>query len=275
MPFGGDDAESFYDEGLTASLRGDLSYAAKCFQRAIELDRTMTAAWHQLARCHLRVGQTDSAATILNRVLQENPQLAAPRVDLGHAMLGLGRHDEARRQFAQVLEADPQNARAKLGLGQLCFNEGDWPGAVAHAQEAVAGGESGYAAWFLLGRAAKLAGSTELSQDALAKAKAVIEKAFESDEHQLEGRFLQGEVAFTQEQFATALEHYRAAQDRADRGKIYAAFNETFTLVDILVKQALCYQRLGKTEFAIQASEHALKIDPNHELAKSLANLET
>ncbi len=44
MAFGGDDAESYYDEGLTASMRGDLVRAVQNFEKTIHLYNTMAAA---------------------------------------------------------------------------------------------------------------------------------------------------------------------------------------------------------------------------------------
>ena len=54
--FGGDNAESYYDDGLTASMKGDLERAITCFEKAIHLDRSLAAAYHQIAKCYLRLG---------------------------------------------------------------------------------------------------------------------------------------------------------------------------------------------------------------------------
>ena len=41
MAFGGENAESYYDEGLTALMKGDVAHAEEYFTRAIQMDRTL------------------------------------------------------------------------------------------------------------------------------------------------------------------------------------------------------------------------------------------
>ena len=57
MPFGGESAESYYDEGITASMRGDLQRAAECFETAVRKDSTMASAYQQLGRVYSRLGR--------------------------------------------------------------------------------------------------------------------------------------------------------------------------------------------------------------------------
>lgn len=272
MTFGGDNAESYYDEGLTASMKGDVPGAIQFFEKALKLDHSFTAARHQLGRCYLRMGDSQRAAEILTHVVKNKPTQAAPRIDLGGALLSIGFTPQARDQFEQVLVLDPANTRAHIGLAHVCFSEGRWPAAMAEAQIALHGGAS-FAALFILGRAAKLAGNFALSQSSLEEAAALLEKSSDLSPNQPEGYYLRGEVSFAQEQFSTALEHYRAAENRSDANKAYAAYGENFTLLDILAKQALCFQRLGKPERARELGERIVKADPNHKLGQALSNL--
>ncbi|HNT87522.1 MAG TPA: tetratricopeptide repeat protein, partial [Candidatus Hydrogenedentes bacterium] len=61
MAFGGESAESYYDEGLTAAMKGDVEQAIALFKQAVQLDSSFLAAFHQLARCYLRTGQSEKA----------------------------------------------------------------------------------------------------------------------------------------------------------------------------------------------------------------------
>jgi len=88
-----------------------------------------------------------------------------------------------------------------------------------------------------------------------------------------EGHYLRGEVCFAQSRFGSALAHYRAAQDRAEPKRHYAAFGESFTQLDVLVKRGLCHQRLGDAEAAAEIGRQVLAADPEHALGAALSKL--
>ena len=273
MTFGGDNAESYYDEGLTASMKGDVTRAVQYFQKAIQLDRSFISAYHQLGRCFARLGDAPQAADILGKVVGLKPNQIPPRLDLGAVHLSLGQTQRAREQYDQVIAVDPRNGRAHVGLAHVLFAEGQWPAAMAEAQIALNSGGSNFAALFILGRAAKLAGNTELSQRSLQDAAALIDKGGDHNPNQPESYYLRGEVSFAQDQFSTALEHYAAAEQRTDSQKAYTAYGENFSMIDILAKQALCLQRLSKSERARELGERILQLDPNHKLGQALRAL--
>jgi len=273
MAFGGENPESYYDEGLTLAMKGDVHRAVQYFERAIHMDNTMTAAYHQLAKCYQRIGDYGKAVQLLQRVVQAKPRAAAARLDLGHALLKDGDADRARQAFQSILSEKPDNARAKLGLAEVQFFEGNWPGAVALAQEALEAGAGGFATIYLLGRAARLAGNKVLSDTSLERADKLAEKSIDSNPQSPEGYFLRGQVHFAKENFGEALEFYRKAEDTAEPDKIYTAYGENFADADIICKQGLCFQRLGQDERARERGEAVLKIDPEHKLALALTKL--
>lgn len=277
MPFSGENAESYYDEGLTAAMKGDVVHAAQCFTKAIELDPGLLSAYHQLGRCHLRAAQApghlERAGEILQAVVKKKPEHVPARLDLGMAMLRLGNNAEARKQFMQVLAAQPANARAHLGLAQICFHEGNWDNAVTLAHAACAQSGARFSALFLLGRAAKMAGNAVLTQESLKEADDLITRSVELGPSGPEGYYLRGEVAFVQDHFAQALEHYGAALDRCDPHKYYTAFGESFTRLDILVKSGLCCQHLENVKGAHEIAEQILALDANHKLGQILREL--
>ena len=69
MAFGGESAESYYDEGLTASMKGDMAHAIGYFRKAIQLDRGFLAAQHQLGRALTRIGRNEDAVGLLREVV--------------------------------------------------------------------------------------------------------------------------------------------------------------------------------------------------------------
>ncbi len=273
MPFGGETAEGYYDEGLTATMKGDLAGAVRSLEKAVELDKNFMAAYHQLAKCYVRMGQNERAAEILQRLLVEKPDNITARVDLGFAFLGLGRTDEGKRHFDQVVAMDPSHGRGRLGLAYVRFNQGNWKGAMNEAQQALTHSGPNLAALFIHGQAAKLAGEPALSEDSLEEADALLAKSIELNPTQPEGYYLRGEVNFSREHFSTALEHYQGAEERARPGRAYFAYGERYTMLEILAKQALCYQRLGKIDRARELGERIMGTDPNHRLGRALKEL--
>jgi len=276
MAFGGENAESYYDDGLTASKKGELQKAIECFERAIRLDSSYAVAYHQLGKCYMRLGQSQRAVDILTQVIRKRPNLGPARLDLGIALLAAGNTRTARKEFEQLYSLDPSNTRALLGLAQCSFNEGDWTTALIQARNALSGGGSNFSALYLAGRAAKLAGDEVTAQECLTSAERVLQKSIEIQPDQPESHFLRGEVCFVRNELASALEHYRAADDRTDGktpDKVYTAFGENFTQLDIWAKLGLCYQRLGKLERACEMGKRILARDANHKLGQALSEL--
>jgi tetratricopeptide (TPR) repeat protein len=270
MAFGGEDAESYYDEGLTASMKGEIARAVECLKKALEMDPSMVVAEQQLAKCYGRLGHQQHAVAMLKKVVAHRPKQLAARSDLGYALLGMNLHDEAQQQFRAILDIAPNNARAHLGLGHTCFHQGNWAGAVQEAQFALNEGGPNFAVLYLLGRAARLTEDFLLGKSSLEQADKLLEKLQESSPNQPESPYLRGEVAFTMEQYASALEHYRKAEEYAENGKLYSAYGENFSPADILAKQGLCLQRLGKDDRARELGERVLKLDPNHRVGQAL-----
>lgn len=274
MAFGGNTPESYYDEGLTASMKGDVEQAVSFFKQAVQLDNSFLPAFHQLARCYIRIGQAGKAADLLRQVLVLKPKQVPPRVDLGFALLDLGHGGEARKHFMDALAMKPNEARAHLGLARCSFDEGQWEAAVELAREALTAGGANFSVLFLLGRAARLAGMLEDAAEALNRADALLEKSIETNPEAPEGYYLRGEVHFSREDFSRALEFYRSAEDRSGPGKRYSAYGENFTRLDVLAKRGLCLQRLGRIENARELGRQIVAADSGHRLGQALSGLE-
>ncbi len=270
MAFGGDTAESFYDEGLTAGMKGDMATAIHFLEKAVRLDRSFLAARHQLGKAYARVGRGEEAVGLLGEVVARKPDNIVARLDLGSALLGVGKLQEAREQFNAVIGAEPESPRGYLGLAQTFFEESHWAAALSQAQLALNFGGQGFQVLFLIGRAAKLSGNAELAKESLGQAEKLLEQSIELSPDQPEGYFFQGEVSFVRDQFPTALDHYRAAEARTDAKRVYSAFGESFSLVDVLARQGVCYQRLGQVRRAAEVADRILAMDPTHKLALSL-----
>mgnify|MGYP006283303815 CR=1 FL=1 len=271
MAFGGENAESYHDEGLTAAMRGDLEKAVTCFERAIELDRSFFGAYHQLGKCFLRMGEPRRALDLLKQVVAVKPNLVHARVDLAYAALELGKVARARELFAEVVAHQPENARARLGEAHCEFHEGRWTEATNKAKAALDLGGANFGVLYLLGRAANLSGDAQLAAESMVRAEKIIEQLVESNPNQPEGYFLRGELLFAQERFGEALDAYRSAEDRAENHRHYTSFGEHFTRLDMLAKRGLCLQHVGRGDAAREVGEQILRIDGEHRIGRLLA----
>lgn len=274
MPFGGESAESYYDEGITASMRGDLKRAAECFEIAIRKDSSMASAYQQLGRVYSRVGRHREAVKLLQQVVDKRPDNVIPLIDLGNALLGAGKVAQARQAFDRAFAIDPQNAKAVLGLAQADYDQGEWAAAMQHAQHAMTVGGATFPVVWLLGRAAQLSGQMDEANRAFQRADQLMEKYIESTADKPEGYFLRGEVAFFQKQYTKALDYFKAAQEHADDTKSYLAYGEPFTKADILAKAGLCLQSMDELEQARAMGRRVLKLNPDHKIGQSLRAIE-
>jgi protein O-GlcNAc transferase len=272
MAFGGDNAESYYDEGVTALMKGDVAQAVTFFQRAIQLDRTHYAAYHQLGKCYLRQGQTQQAVETFHFVIRNKPNLIPPRLDLGFALLDQGKVDAAEPIFEEISRIKPDNGRASLGLAQCAFQKGKWDAVILFAQAAAELGGAHFNAFLLLGRAATFAGRYDVAKTALDRANALIVKHIEANPEQPEGHYLRGEVQFVLQEFSKAAECYESAAANAVPGRRYTAYDAHFTILDILGKQGVCLQHMGRLDSARFIGQRMLEIDPNSATGAMLMN---
>jgi len=88
-----------------------------------------------------------------------------------------------------------------------------------------------------------------------------------------EGYYLRAEVGFVEGESAKALDDYRSAESRIEPGRNYAAFGDTFGIVDVIAKQGLCLQRLGRTDEARKIGERIAELAPDHKIGLALRNL--
>lgn len=274
MVFGGETAESYYDEGVTASMKGDVPRAVQHFEKALQLDPYYVACHHQLGRCMVRLGELRQAVECFYRVIKAKPNQIPPRLDLGFALLEGGNTKRAAEAFDQVSAMKPDNARAMLGLGSCAFADGEWGRALAMATQAITMGGANFAALYLQARAARLAGRPDVAMEAFTRADALLEKLIESNPDLPEPYYLRGELEFSRENFVPALDAYQAAESRMADGIHYYSYGEHFELIDLLEKRGMCLLRLERRADAQAIGQEVLEHKPKSRIGRLLAGNE-
>lgn len=262
--FGGENAESYYDEGLTAAVKGDLQRAVEFFEKAIRTDSKMATAYHQLGKCYSRMGQHKRAIAFLSQVVDKRPDLISAQIDLGHALNGIGQYPAAQRQFQAALGVEPGNAKAMLGLAETEALQNHWPEALQLAQSAQLVGGNTFPVLFMIGEAASQSGNGELAIKTLQKADKLLEKYIETNPSKPEGHYLRGKVAAITANYPAALQHFREAERYADPSRSFLAYGESFALADILGWQVSCLEALGRKDNTKDLLTRIAGLNPNH-----------
>ncbi len=272
MPFGGEDAESYFDEGLTAAMKGELAQAAALLAKATQLDPNLHAAYYQLGRCHYRMGNAEQAVGALGRAVERMPNMASARVDLGYALLQLNQVAGARKCFSELADKSPGDTRALLGLGACAYAAGEWDTALKFAESVILqeGGDR-FEALFLAGRAAFMLKMRDVMLDRLYTADALLDKFIENSPAQPEGYYLRGQIYYLTGEHAKSLAAFQAAEAAAQPDRHYTAYHEHFGLVDIIAGEGWCHKRLDNPEAARSAGRRILELKPESKRGRRLA----
>jgi tetratricopeptide (TPR) repeat protein len=270
MVFGGETADSYYDEGVTASMKGDVALAVQHFEKALQLDPYHVSSCHQLGKCKVRQGELQLAVEYFYRTIKARPNPIAPRIDLASALLEGGNIPKAEDLFNEVVAKKPENTKALLGLAGCAFQKGEWDNAYILAKQVMDLGGGGFAALYLLGRSARLAGFLDVAAESFETADKLLEKSIESDPDQPEGYFLRGELSFARENFPAALDSFQAAESRLTADTHYYSYGEHFDSIAILAKRGMCLYRLERLAEAKELGSQILERQPGNKIARFL-----
>ncbi|HPU97394.1 MAG TPA: tetratricopeptide repeat protein [Candidatus Hydrogenedentes bacterium] len=271
MLFGGETAESYYDEGLTSLSRGNVEQAATYFRKALELDAGLGGAWHQLGRCYYRLGRAAEAIDAFRRAQELNVRHTP--LDLGYALLLQGAVDRAAACFSQMLEVESVRPRAMVGLARCALKNGQFDHAFEMAsQAAVALRADQLEAEWVAGQAAARIKLRDAARERLERADRQIDKLIEVAGDRPDAYFLRGMIYYFLEEYLKALESgFQPAEQRCRPDVHYCVAHEHFALVDILAWQGWCWRALDHGEKARELGRRILKLKPDSQRGRVLA----
>jgi tetratricopeptide (TPR) repeat protein len=111
------------EEGIDLFRRGDTQGAASRFRRAIEMVPTYAYSWTNLAACHIRWQQFDSALACLKIADGNNPYNPTTYLNFGEAYMLSGDSEEAEWYFRETIRLDPGNYLARGDLIRLFHSQ--------------------------------------------------------------------------------------------------------------------------------------------------------
>ena len=106
-----DRGEGLVDMAHVAMLASDFKHAEENLREALEIDRTFTAAYVNLADLYRTQQKDDEAESILVDGLKNAADRAAVEFALGLTLVRLGRHSEAMLHLRRAYEARPETIR--------------------------------------------------------------------------------------------------------------------------------------------------------------------
>ena len=98
------------------SERGEFESAAREYERALDLDRRLPAAWYNYGNDLLRQGQARHAIRCFSRSLRLYPTDVWAFNNRGLAYTKLGKKEKARPDFESALRLDPAFEQARKNL---------------------------------------------------------------------------------------------------------------------------------------------------------------
>jgi len=146
-------ADSLLRQGETLLVRGDAEGAARCFERAREIDPESALAHDALGRALLALDRIDAAWECFHEAVAIDPDMAEAHNNLGVAFRERGRRDEAEACFRQALALKPGSATASVNLGDALKAQGRLADAIACFRSAVETDPGMADGWLQLGGA--------------------------------------------------------------------------------------------------------------------------
>jgi Flp pilus assembly protein TadD len=141
------DAKAQARYGSALAEGGTAQIGILYLRRAVALDPTLTAAWHNLGLAAEREGWLDVAADAFTRVVKAKPEHAGEWVKLGYVLSALGRYDEAGRAFRHASALQPQSSEPLVAQASSYYAAFQHDRALAALNQATVVNPRSAAAW--------------------------------------------------------------------------------------------------------------------------------
>lgn len=263
-----------YDEGLTAYMRGGFAEAITIFGRVVEEHPTSAAAYHQMGRCHMKLGDLGDAIKSLETAVRIGPDRIAARLDLGLLYLVADDVSKAKAQYLRALSRSESNVKAMTGLGIVHFLEGDHGKAISQFQEACELNPSNLACHYYLAKIHRALKNPAGTRTEALKAAAICQDLIRMRSEQPEGYFFLAEAYILQEETRVALQNYLIAKDFSPEDAMhFFAFGLHYAREDNYLGIARCYEKMEEKGYARYFGQLTLQINSDNKEAERFASL--
>jgi tetratricopeptide (TPR) repeat protein len=231
---------------------GQWAQAVDEYEQAMQAGRNDPELYLNLGQAYTQLDRSDDAIKTLEEAVRQHPRNSAVHVQLAQAYLDAGRTVPAIQMLQRAYQLTPDDEALGLQLAKTCF----YADQLTHAEQVLLDVQRKNPQQpecsFWLGMIEMKRGQVDY---ALKHFRRVVQQ---SPEHAMAYYFI-GDLLAGQKNWAEALAAYQrcAEVNPAD--------------ADPLVKQAQCYLALKQPSEAAEAVRAAQRIDPDNELARSVA----
>ena len=129
--------DAYYNFGVLLMKRGELSEAAECFRKALQLEPDYADAHNDLGYLLERQGKLAEATDEYRKAVQEKPDFRQAHFNLGRILVNQRQYPEAIQELQQTLTPVDENTPAYLyALGAAYARAGDEPNARRYLEQA-------------------------------------------------------------------------------------------------------------------------------------------
>ena len=127
LPNLGADAEAYYKYGIGAIKDGNFGMAVQAWERATEIDPTMTRAYNYLGRAYYTQGMIEEAIEAYKKSVELDPSNPTAYINLGIAYRYYEEFDAAINELNKAIELNPLSALAhdEIGMALLKMKKMD------------------------------------------------------------------------------------------------------------------------------------------------------
>jgi arylsulfatase A-like enzyme/Tfp pilus assembly protein PilF len=237
-------------QALASANQGQTSLAVRLLEEVLEGAPEVLSARLILGLQYEKLGDLSKAAQQFSRVLADDPQNALAAFNLAQACLKQGRQDEAINWYRYTLKTDPTFTQSHNALGIIYRNRKEWSRAAEEFQKALEFGPD-YTAHHNLSAIFALQGRFD---QALEHA----QEAVRIEPTKEESYNLLGSAYFLKKQMPEAERCYLKVIDLNPQSDT------------ALINLAKVYMETRRPDKARTALQGALKVNPNHEVARRL-----
>ncbi len=232
--------------------RHDDPAAESLLRQLVVLEPKSAEAHHRLGRVLQAVGRVDEASAEYSKALVLDREYVNAMIGLGTIALARGAASEAVERFEAAIEISPRNSEAHLERARALESLGQTDEALAAYFRTIEFAPNSLSARLRVA-------SIQLDRGQPDQALARLDPLIEQYPDEAETRHQRGRANLALKRVAPALSDLKLASEKLpDRP-------------DVHYHLALALQADHKTKAAIEANEHALKLDPNYVEARELS----